>query len=117
LTADVVGSRPDVSDCGQPMQSSHSRRDHDDPVDDSSAAAGSSIAASVAAFELVGLPAAVLARPARLLATNARFGKLVPHVVAMPRGSVALVDAGAQARFEQALADVAAGPPPARRPQ
>jgi DNA-binding CsgD family transcriptional regulator len=97
------------------MQSSHSRRD-DDPVDEGSATGGSSIAASVAAFELVGLPAAVLARPARLLATNARFGKLVPHVVAMPRGSVALVDAAAQARFEQALADVAAGRPRAAVP-
>ncbi len=68
---------------------------------------------AVAALELAGLPAAVLLRTGRALEANLLFQKLIPAVVCDLPTRLKLMEPGADALFEEALA--ASSPAPAVR--
>jgi DNA-binding CsgD family transcriptional regulator len=59
--------------------------------------------AAVAALDLVGLPAAVLGRAARIIATNASFERIRPDLVREPRTQLQLADAAAHTQLSDAL--------------
>ena len=66
--------------------------------------------AAVLALDVIGLPAALLGRGARLIATNPRFERLMPDVAKLSRAQLQLVNPAADALLSNTLAWLSSNP-------